>query len=134
MTLSRLLLTTTLLGIPVLMTAQAPATQTFPYQPGLDPATIRKPLADAWPTYSGDYTSRRFSTLKQVDRTTVKGLTLAWIARVNAGSPRPTPGNVPMTIGGEGTGEFAATGGSTIKGGILAVNDILYVTAPDNVW
>jgi alcohol dehydrogenase (cytochrome c) len=134
MKLSRLLLTTTLLGIPVLMTAQAPATQTFPYQPGLDPATIRKPLSDTWPTYSGDYTSRRYSALKQVDRTTVKGLTLAWIARVTTGSPRPTPGNVPMTIGGEGTGEFGAGGGSTIKGGILAVNDILYVTAPDNVW
>lgn len=44
---------------------------------GLDPATLREPLADDWPTYSGDYTGRRYSALAQVDRTTVKNLTLA---------------------------------------------------------
>ena len=32
-------------------------------QGGLDPASIRKPLADTWPTYSGDYTGRRYSAL-----------------------------------------------------------------------
>ena len=40
----------------------------------------------------------------------------------------------PVIVGGEGTGEFAAGGGATIKGAILQVNGILYVTAPDNVW
>ncbi len=39
-----------------------------------------------------------------------------------------------MIVGGEGTGEFGGGGGVTLKGGVLAVNDILYVTAPDNVW
>ena len=134
MTIRRPLFTAALLAVPVLLAAQAPTTQPVPYQPGLDPAAIRKPLADSWPTYSGDYTSRRFSALKQVDRNTVKNLTLAWTARVSAGNPRGTGTNFPMIVGGEGTGEFNATGGSTVKGGILNVNDILYVTAPDNVW
>jgi len=133
MKIRRPFLTAALLVAPVLMAAQAPATP-VPYQPGLDPAVIRKPLAESWPTYSGDYTSRRYSALKQVDRGTVKNLTLAWTARVNAGNPRGTGTAFPMIVGGEGTGEFNATGGSTVKGGILNVNDILYVTAPDNVW
>ena len=48
--------------------------------PGLvDPASLLKPLADSWPTYSGDYTGRRFSALKQVNKTTVKNLSLAWV-------------------------------------------------------
>src|SRR6186713_263094 len=133
MKIRRPFLTAALLVAPVLMAAQAPATP-VPYQPGLDPAVIRKPLAESWPTYSGDYTSRRYSALKQVDRNTVKNLTLAWTARVSAGNPRGTGTTFPMIVGGEGTGEFNATGGSTVKGGILNVNDILYVTAPDNVW
>ena len=53
---------------------------------GLDPATIRKPLSDSWPVYSGDYSGRRFSSLKQVDRSTVKNLALAWVARLTAGT------------------------------------------------
>ena len=28
----------------------------------LDPASLTKPLADSWPTFAGDYTSRRFSS------------------------------------------------------------------------
>ena len=38
---------------------------------GLDPALLTKPPTDAWPTYHGDYSGRRFSTLKpdQHDRT-----------------------------------------------------------------
>ena len=33
---------------------------------GLDPAEILKPLSDSWPTYSGDYSARRYSALKQI--------------------------------------------------------------------
>ena len=51
---------------------------------GLDPATILKPLADSWPTYSGDYTGRRYSALTQVNQTTVKNLTLAGRRPLNA--------------------------------------------------
>ncbi len=39
-----------------------------------------------------------------------------------------------MIVGGVGTGEFAAGGAPNIKGSILMVDDVLYVTAPDNVW
>src|SRR5262245_47534716 len=75
-------------------------------QQGLDPASIQKPLANAWPTYSGDYTGRRYSALTQVNRETVKTLTLSWVARVTAG---PANGRGGRTIvGGEGTGEFNA--------------------------
>ena len=117
----------------------------------LDPADIRKPLKDSWPTYSGDYTGQRYSALTQVNQTTVKNLTLAWVARVTGGDPAAAAGGgrgfgrggfggfgggqqTPVIIGGEGTGEFAVGGGVTVKGAILQVNGILYVTAPDNVW
>ena len=40
----------------------------------------------------------------------------------------------PVIVGGEGTGEFAGGGAASVKGAILQVNDVLYVTAPDNVW
>jgi hypothetical protein len=33
---------------------------------GLDPAALLKPLADSWPSYSGDYTGRRYSALTQI--------------------------------------------------------------------
>ena len=39
-----------------------------------------------------------------------------------------------MIVGGVGTGEFAAAGAPNIKGSILMVDNVLYVTAPDNVW
>ena len=89
---------------------------------------IARPLADAWPTFAGDYTSRRFSSLKQVNTSNVKNLTLAWMSRVITG---PRGGLPPTIIGGVGTREFT---GGTIKGAVLQVDGILYVTAPDNVW
>ena len=71
---------------------------------GLDPAAIKKPLSDSWPVYSGDYTGRRFSSLKQVDRSTVKGLALAWVSRLTAGTgagPVAAPrGGAPAAGGG----------------------------------
>ena len=45
---------------------------------GLDPATIVKPLADQWTSYSGDLSGKRFSALKQVNTATVKNLSLKW--------------------------------------------------------
>lgn len=39
-----------------------------------------------------------------------------------------------MIVGGLGTVEFAAGGPPNLKGSILMVGDVLYVTAPDNVW
>ena len=34
---------------------------------GIDPADLLKPLNGDWPTYSGDYTGKRFSPLKQIN-------------------------------------------------------------------
>ena len=96
----------------------------------LDPAQIVKPLSDSWPTYSGDYSGKRYSALTAVNQSNVKNLTLAWTARVSGG-----PGNagtVQTFTGGEGLGE--AAGGINIKGSILQVNGILYISAPDNAW
>ena len=33
----------------------------------LDPALLTKPAVDAWPTYNGDYSGRRFSTLNKIN-------------------------------------------------------------------
>jgi alcohol dehydrogenase (cytochrome c) len=113
-----ILIATVLLGVP-LLEAQV--------EGGLDPALLLKPLAESWPTYSGDYTGRRYSSLKQVDRTTVKNLTLGWVGRLNPAS------GIGTTIGGEGSEEYAP-GGITEKGAILAIDGVLYATAPDHVW
>ena len=74
---------------------------------GLDPAVLLKPATDMWPTYNGDYSGRRFSTLDQINATNVGSLTLAWAFR---------------------------TRGNTLKSTALEVNGILYFTAPDHVW
>ena len=103
---------------------------------GLDPAQLLSPLSDSWPSYSGDYTGRRYSALRQIDQTNVRHMTLAWTSRL-AGGPRtatPAPGAPPHHVGGEGTGDVVVAGATTIKGAILAVDNVLYVTAPDNVW
>ena len=137
-------LTASILLAPVLF-AQGP-------QPGggLDPAAIKKPLGDDWPTYSGDYSGRRFSSLTQINQSNVKSLSLAWVSKLTSGLPataggrggfpgggggggRGGGGGAPVTVGGEGAEEFAFQGAS-VKGAILKVGDMLYVTAPDNVW
>ena len=128
---SRLILAVLLALPPVWLGGQSPAAGGPPEAGGLDPAAIRKPLSDSWPVYSGDYTGRRFSALKQVNHTTVRNLALAWVARMTAGSGGGGPN---MIVGGEGTGEFNTGGAPNIKGSILMVDDVLYVTAPDNVW
>ena len=58
---------------------------------GLDPAELLKPLGDQWPTYSGDYSGKRYSSLKQINQTTVKNLTLAWTVRLTDGPGRRRP-------------------------------------------
>ncbi len=108
--------------------AAAPASLMSQARTGLDPSAIEKPLAGSWATFSGDYTGRRHSTLKQITPLNVKNLTLAWTTRVVPGARGGLP---PTIIGGVGTREFT---GGTIKGAVLAVEDVLYVTAPDNVW
>ncbi len=74
---------------------------------GLDPAALLKPATDTWPTYNGDYSGVRFSTLDQINAGNINSLTLAWALQ---------------------------THGPTIKSTPLEVNGILYFTVPDNVW
>ena len=92
-----------LVGSSIALSGQAPR--------GLDPKTLLKPGPDVWPTYNGDYSGRRFSTLDKINTTNVDALTLAWAFRLNAG---PGAGN--------------------IKGTPLQINGVIYLTAPDNVW
>ena len=45
---------------------------------------LHRALGESWPTYSGDYSGRRFSSLDQINRGNVKTLTLAWTRRLVA--------------------------------------------------
>jgi acido-empty-quinoprotein group A len=74
---------------------------------GLDPEAMLRPPTDTWPTYNGDYSGRRYSTLDQINAGNVHSLTLGWVFR---------------------------THGVPLKSTALEVNKILYFTAPDNVW
>ncbi len=100
----------------------------------LDPGLLLKPAVNAWPTYNGDYSGRRFSSLTQINQSTVKNLNLAWVRRI---TPGETPGAI---VGGESTAAQAAQlagggfGGPQIKSTPLMVNGILYFTTPDNTW
>src|SRR5580704_17601470 len=44
----------------------------------LEPSDLLKNLTDNWTSYSGDYTGRRYSFLKQVTAENVKGLSMEW--------------------------------------------------------
>ena len=93
----------------------------------LEPAALLQPLSGDWPSYSGDYTGQRYSRLGQVTRDNVKHLSLAWTARMNT-TVRPL-----TQVGGEGKGDFPI-GPASMKGSVLEVEGVLYVTSPDNVW
>ena len=54
------------------------ATVVFGQGGPLDPAGLLKPLSDNWTSYSGDYSGKRYSLLKQVNVDTVKHLSLDW--------------------------------------------------------
>ena len=135
MTIKKLLVAAVLAASPVVLVAQGR---------GLDPAKLLKPLADEWPTYSGDYSSKRYSLLKQINQLNVKHLTLAWTLKLTGGSVSGSGGDVfgggrggaspNYIIGGEGTGDYPAGGPPTIKASALMVDGTIYLTAPDNAW
>src|SRR4051812_22465651 len=125
---------TLLLTIAVALPAGVLAAQ------GLNPAVLLRSATDAWPSYAGDYTQRRFSTLNQIDTTNVRHLSLAWVQRLTAGPGgdggfglrgATITGGVaeePVTIPG------STSGSPRLSGSILQVNGILYITSPDNAW
>jgi alcohol dehydrogenase (cytochrome c) len=127
----QLLLTLTLAALPIALAGEGPS---------VTPSKLLKPLADEWPTYSGDYSGKRFSALTQVDRTTVKRLSLAWTAKITAGAGnagrggfRFGPAGPAVIVGGEGPADLPAVQ-ANVKGTPLMVNGTLYVTSPDNTW
>lgn len=128
MTLNRFLLAAPFLLAPAILTGQGS---------GVPPADLLKPLKDSWPTYNGDYSGRRYSALKQVDQSTVKHLTLAWVSRMIQGGNAAGGGGggrgANIIIGGEGTVSIDA-GSGTIKGSVLQVDGTLYIAMPDNAW
>lgn len=125
---NRLLLTLSLLALPVALVGESPS---------LDPKRLVQPLGEDWPTYSGDYTGKRFSPLTQIDRTTVKRLSLAWTAKITAGAGggpgRFRGGGASVITGGHGPADLPAVQ-ANVKGTPLMINGTLYVTSPDNVW
>jgi alcohol dehydrogenase (cytochrome c) len=123
--------TVAVVAFGVVAAAQVPPRSADPI--GVAPAMLRAPLSESWPTYSGDYTGRRYSTLAQVNRTTVKGLTLEWVTKLTTGHIA-RPGGAPITVGGHGPEELGVAAPANVKGSILDVNDVLYITAPDYVW
>jgi alcohol dehydrogenase (cytochrome c) len=102
----------------------------------LDPAILTKPLGDSWPTYSGDYSGKRYSSLTQINQSNVKNLTLGWVSRVASGSGGGGRGAAPTIVGGVAQTESTAGGGggTNIRAAILEVNGILYFSTPDNAW
>ena len=109
----------------------------------LDPALLTKPATDSWPTYAGDYSQRRYSTLTQIDTTNVRHLSLAWVSRLTAGPGGGEGGFFGPPATATMTGGVAenpvnipgsTSGSPRLSGSILQVNGILYVTAPDNAW
>src|SRR5882724_10276716 len=99
---------------------------------------------NAWPTFAGDYSQRRYSTLRQIDQANVRHLTLAWVRRLTAGPDAgegswfgPPPGP-PAIIGGVAqepvTSPGSTSGSPRLSGSILQVNGILYISSPDNAW
>jgi alcohol dehydrogenase (cytochrome c) len=99
---------------------------------GLSPEDILHPTLGSWPTYSGDYSGRRYSALKQIDQSNVRYLTLAWTTRLTAGPN--DKGWHPLIVRGDGKGNLVTSTGTDIRASILEVNGVLYLSIPDNAW
>ena len=99
----------------------------------LEPTDLLKKLGTTgnWATYGGDYSGKRYSSLTQLNQTTVKNLTLAWSGRLVAGTQGRKPGP-NLIVNGIGTLEANAL--ANIKGSPLQVGGIIYVSTPDNAW
>src|SRR5574337_1324841 len=59
---------------------------------GLPAKALLEPPTTFWPTYNGDYSGRRYSTLKQINASNINSLALAWLFSVgNQGIIKSTP-------------------------------------------
>ncbi len=89
------------------------------YAQTLDPEALHRPPTDTWPTYNGDYSGRRYSTLSQINASNVNSLALVWTHHVD--------------FGAESYAQQASEG-RRIKATPLLVDGVLYFTITDNVW
>ena len=80
------------------------------YAQGLDPASLLHPAPDTWPTYNGDYSGKRFSPLKQINKQNVGALSMVWAFQTD----------IPAGVG--------------LKSTPLLVDGTLYFTEPDDIW
>lgn len=82
----------------------------------VDPNTIGQAPVTSWPTFNGDYSGARYSTLTQIRPANLKRLETQWVYRIKeVGAQRGAP--VPI-----------------IKCTPLLVNGVLYLTIPDHLW
>jgi glucose dehydrogenase len=82
----------------------------------LDPNEIGKAPVTSWPTFNGDYSGERYSTLTQIKPANVNRLAQQWVYKISGvGAQRGAP--VP-----------------TIKCTPLLVDGVLYITIPNHVW
>jgi alcohol dehydrogenase (cytochrome c) len=82
----------------------------------LDPHKLLEPPTNAWPTYNGDYSGKRYSTLTQINASNIDALAIAWMYRIT---------NVTTLRG---------VGAPDIKSTPLMVKGVLYFTIPDHVY
>jgi alcohol dehydrogenase (cytochrome c) len=75
---------------------------------GVSAQMLLHPPTDSWPTYHGDYSGRRHSSLTQITPQNVKNLSLSWA--------------------------FQTEQRAAIKSSPLLVDGILYFTVPDHIW
>ena len=91
------------------------AARTSPHV-SLDPNDVGKPPVTRWPTFNGDYSGRRYSTLTEIGPGNLNRLAPQWVYRITSvGAQRGAP--VPV-----------------IKCTPLLVNGTLYITIPDHLW
>ncbi|MDB5457358.1 MAG: Pyrrolo-quinoline quinone [Caulobacter sp.] len=82
----------------------------------LDLSKLGKPPTDTWPTFNGDYSGRRFSTLNQINDKNIGQIALQWKYKISdVGAQRGAPAPV-------------------IKATPLLVNGVLYFTIPNRIY
>ena len=79
----------------------------------LDPRKLLQAPVDTWPTYNGDYSGRRFSTISDINQKSIRELGLGWVYRTTTA-----------------TGDL----GNVVKSTPLLVDGVLYFTIPDHVF
>jgi acido-empty-quinoprotein group A len=82
----------------------------------VDPKTLGKPPINSWPTFNGDYTGQRFSTLKEINAANVDQIAQQWVYKITS------------------VGAQRGAAEPIIKSTPLLVNGMLYITVPDHIW